>query len=149
MTQKPILVFVPFSELVEELEPLKDCFWFLECDLKTLISIFFANFCATDGFVQKSLDVNSLMQDLYGQNLEQFLIYEFHAALERLDRCNASLMNKATQSDEALIRLVAHLIDESLKKKFEKLLGEEEALEVSPDIIPFWNRDSLVFAIKK
>lgn len=148
MTQKPILVFVPFEELIEEIEPLNDVFWFLDYDIKQFIANLVSNLREEECKTFKNIDITDLMISLYGTDLGEFFIQELFLMLDRLDRTNTSPILD-TVGDEILIQTVSDKIKNSLENKLSMVMGDIFLTEISDIIEPCWNNDRLIIALKK
>lgn len=146
MTQKRMLVFVPFEDILEEVEPLDSLLWFLAHGFKEFIVFLINNLSAEESIQFNEIDLSDHCLNLYGQTPLEHLTDLYFEGCEILDRCDASA--RTFNEDKLIIETICAQVMDLVQTRLSNVFMDELVSEIDPDFIPFWSAKRLVIALK-
>lgn len=147
MMSRPLLLIIPFDDVLEEIEPLNSVLWFIDYGFKDIILNLLVNLTTEESKTFNEINLDDLSINLYGQTLTDVIISDFQRSIDTLDRCNATLEN--LREEEQFLKTIILQLTQMVEDKLKLILGDMLMTDIKADFKPFWNASRLVLGMKK
>lgn len=143
--KRKFIVIIPFNDIIEDYSTYDHFLWFYDKGLKSVIETLVSNLTLTYGIPFNELKLNNILDELYGSTLSDNILEDHFAAIESLDRCNAS--NKELEVDNRVIEIFTKYLARDVGKHLSNIFSHDTVWEIDSDQKLLWKGDNLVLVV--